>query len=1078
MATELSTLMIKIDTADAARANGVLESLAAVANSTGVEGTRLGKAYDEAAKGLSRSANAMTEAFRATVSPLEAQSAAIQQQIDDFRKYGAEVEAAKAVERQLADAGEAKKAFEEKSKAIRDEIAVMKENGAAVSELAAKQAELKGFRDQISGIKESQKAYMAQIAAMKESGKATELIAQKEKELTAITAKVASEQDKYSTSMRNITKAAEDGKRLMEEYQSPLEKYKRKIEEISAAEKQGAIDKQTYAAAIRATKKELDESQKHFGLFEMSSKAAFAAMGAAAVAAAAIVVRELLKTASAMDEVMKTSQKIGVSAQGLVQLRYAAELSGVSAEALSSSLNLLNKNIATSEKDFAKLGISVRDASGNLRNADSVLYDIADKFAEVDDGSGKSAAAMELLGRGGAQLVPLLNAGAKGLEEMADEASRLGIVFTDEAGRAAEMFNDNLTRLKKVKEGIVTQVTTEMLPAMVGLSDSLAAAAMDAEFMGSATSDLSKIMEGATIIGSALFGALKTLADVLSTALATAIQVVVVGFQNMYNAMMIVADPIVKLFKEGPIAAFNELKSRSRAAVDDVILGAKSIGTQWSDTGKGIAATWGGVAKMIDAAANPDLSKLQGAAAKTGDALDKMGDSAKAAADAFKKLQDEGKALAESLMTYSEKEAAEYKKLDKMLKKRVITQETYDRAIIKSVEAHMTASEKILSALDSQTEAEKRAHRERTKLYEEAATNDLITDEKRSALIEKSRLDLVNKIKEIEKSEFDKSQKLEEERDKYFNIIKSEEEIALASYNRRSAAFEFYLSQQDNKDEEASKKVRDRMLADYQKEDEMIKAQREAKRDKYLDYLKTEEELEQASLERRSKEIMGVAILKEQEKNDIIAKMQEEHNKKMSAIHIKNIQTTMAAYASFTSGMTSMLGAAFGEQFGLTKAFGIATATINTATALASALATQPFIPAGIAAWGTALGATAGLISQIKGANFSGTHDAGGTIGRDEYGIVGEYGPEIVHGPASVTSRKQTAALAEAAMDNISAPQERAQSQQAPSSVMNVSLVTQDGNESERLMRLLRSGQLDDFNREFVMLAKQTGVLQ
>lgn len=43
---------------------------------------------------------------------------------------------------------------------------------------------------------------------------------------------------------------------------------------------------------------------------------------------------------------------------------------------------------------------------------------------------------------------------------------------------------------------------------------------------------------------------------------------------------------------------------------------------------------------------------------------------------------------------------------------------------------------------------------------------------------------------------------------------------------------------------------------------------------------------------------------------------------------------------------------------------------------------------------------------------YAGMYDSGGTIPRGQFGIVGENGPEIVNGPANVTSRKRTAALA------------------------------------------------------------------
>lgn len=49
---------------------------------------------------------------------------------------------------------------------------------------------------------------------------------------------------------------------------------------------------------------------------------------------------------------------------------------------------------------------------------------------------------------------------------------------------------------------------------------------------------------------------------------------------------------------------------------------------------------------------------------------------------------------------------------------------------------------------------------------------------------------------------------------------------------------------------------------------------------------------------------------------------------------------------------------------------------------------------------------------QCSAGGFAGMYDSGGYIPRGQFGIVGENGPEIVNGPANVTSRRNTAALA------------------------------------------------------------------
>ncbi|EGP7686518.1 hypothetical protein I0M27_005541, partial [Salmonella enterica] len=76
---------------------------------------------------------------------------------------------------------------------------------------------------------------------------------------------------------------------------------------------------------------------------------------------------------------------------------------------------------------------------------------------------------------------------------------------------------------------------------------------------------------------------------------------------------------------------------------------------------------------------------------------------------------------------------------------------------------------------------------------------------------------------------------------------------------------------------------------------------------------------------------------------------------------------------------------------------------------------------AGIAGWAwngikdTFSNTSASPISP-SGIPFGGTFDSGGTLAAGRWGIVGERGPEIITGPASITSRSRTAGLANFAL--------------------------------------------------------------
>jgi hypothetical protein len=84
----------------------------------------------------------------------------------------------------------------------------------------------------------------------------------------------------------------------------------------------------------------------------------------------------------------------------------------------------------------------------------------------MEDGAGKTAIAMNIFGRSGAQLIPMLNAGRDGLAQMGNEAQRFGVVVTNTAAKSAEDFNDNLTRLKTISEGLAQSLVNDLVPPL------------------------------------------------------------------------------------------------------------------------------------------------------------------------------------------------------------------------------------------------------------------------------------------------------------------------------------------------------------------------------------------------------------------------------------------------------------------------------------------------------------------------------------------------------------------------------------------------------------------------------------
>lgn len=191
----------------------------------------------------------------------------------------------------------------------------------------------------------------------------------------------------------------------------------------------------------------------------------------------AVVAQQLLSfgkaAIDAADNVNKMSQRTGIATETLSGLLHAAKLADVESGDLETGLRKLNKSISdaaagskAAQDSFRALGVAFKDASGNALPADEVLAQVADRFQRMPDGANKAALAVELFGRSGTQLIPMLNNGRAGLEAMKKEAERLGISLSKDAAQAAEDFNDNVTRMQASAQGAAMQFMNGLLPAL------------------------------------------------------------------------------------------------------------------------------------------------------------------------------------------------------------------------------------------------------------------------------------------------------------------------------------------------------------------------------------------------------------------------------------------------------------------------------------------------------------------------------------------------------------------------------------------------------------------------------------
>ena len=283
-------------------------------------------------------------------------------------------------------------------------------------------------------------------------------------------------------------------------------------------------------------------------------------LGAIGVAISTVMTAVSLKgVIDAADNFGKLSQKSGVAVDELRRFNYAASLNDVSTEALGNSLKKLSQNMAAAAGGgkeqaaaFAAIGVGVKNLDGSLRGADTVFKNIATQFANLEDGPAKAALAMALFGKAGADLIPLLNQGAGGINELGREAEKLGVIFDQSLSGQAEAFNDNITRIGAAAEGAKIAIAQELLPTL----NVLAQAFVDAQGTGSS-------------LASTLGSAMRVVVETVSI-LAANLKFVFEGVQREIGAIAAQMVALATLDFKGFTVIGDAVKEDARRARDEL----------------------------------------------------------------------------------------------------------------------------------------------------------------------------------------------------------------------------------------------------------------------------------------------------------------------------------------------------------------------------------------------------------------------------------------------------------------------------------------------------------------------------
>jgi phage-related protein len=231
-----------------------------------------------------------------------------------------------------------------------------------------------------------------------------------------------------------------------------------------------------------ANKKMQDTDKKGKGIAETlgSGIKTAAKWGTAIVAGAGAAASGLFalttKTAEYADEIDKLSERTGINREELQRWKYAAGQSGADVGKLEVGIKTLsgimddaiNGNAKATEA-FTALGISIDDLKNKTQ--EDIFSAVMDGLADMEQGAQRNAIGADLMGKSYTELLPLLNAGSEGMNDLKNRADELGIVMSEDAVKANVTFGDTLEDIKASFGGVTRGLTESFLPIMQKIAD-------------------------------------------------------------------------------------------------------------------------------------------------------------------------------------------------------------------------------------------------------------------------------------------------------------------------------------------------------------------------------------------------------------------------------------------------------------------------------------------------------------------------------------------------------------------------------------------------------------------------------
>ena len=317
----------------------------------------------------------------------------------------------------------------------------------------------KEFKDQIGKINNSLKTMSTELKAVTaEFGKnetSEEALTAKNKVLNQQIGLLTDKLDKQNQKLAEARAKYDEASPQVQYYQQEVNKTREAL-----AKAQNEVDKNNQALKenAEANEKATEKEKKHIDVLG-GLATSFTIMATAAGAAVTAIAKMTFDSGKWADDLNTLSKQTGISTEDLQKYQYAAERIDVPIETLTGSMSKLTRSMGQAQKGtgnagdaFAKLGVDITDAQGNLRDNEAVFKDAINALGQIENETERDAVAMDIFGKSAQDLNPLILGGADALEELGKKAEDAGLILDQQSIDKLNGVRDSVDGLKSTAE--------------------------------------------------------------------------------------------------------------------------------------------------------------------------------------------------------------------------------------------------------------------------------------------------------------------------------------------------------------------------------------------------------------------------------------------------------------------------------------------------------------------------------------------------------------------------------------------------------------------------------------------------